>query len=353
MPVLPDLGACIGFITSRRLRESIRNADVVELQWAEFFIFARLVHRLNPSATIIGYVHDVPSQRIERAVATWRGPLRRVYLRYVTAQERQLVRGLHAAIVLSQKDADLLSARGVNFDVHVLNPPLKTRSDSVTAKPGPTRTSHTQAFGFVAAFHRPENNDAGLWLLNHIWPHVVDEVPAAHLYLVGSRPSKELRDAAENIGESVEVTGYVDDIDSFYEHFDTVIIPLRYGAGVKIKTISGILAQKNVIATPIAIEGTLPDHFFYCVSDAPDVLADAMVNVARRPEGGRSIVAAALAEVGARYSIEDYSDAMLAVYDVRRCHSQVDNGAPVRWRVSNSLRITSPQVQASAASAHE
>lgn len=313
MPVSPDLGACVGFVTSGQLRDSVRSADIVELQWAEYMFFARFVRRLNPSAKIIGFVHDVPSQRIQRSVANWPAPLRRAYLGYVAMLERRLFRDVDAVVVLSRKDADLLAGQGDSLEICVLDPPLDVDlADTPKAAPTPANTA--ASFGFIAAFHRPENNDAALWLLEHIWPHVLKSVPEAHLYLIGSRPSDELRQASARVGTSVTVTGYVEDINSFNDRFSTAIIPLRYGAGVKFKTISAILAGKNIVATPTAVEGTLPDNYFYCVSDTSEVLAKAMVSIAENPSDGTSVATAAMAEVGSRYSLQRYADSVMRIY---------------------------------------
>jgi glycosyltransferase involved in cell wall biosynthesis len=318
LPVLPDIGACASFAISRSLRERLREADIVELQWFEYFIFARLVKRVNPGAEIIGFIHDIPSQRIERSLSGWPAFLRRAYLAYVETLERQMLRGMRKVIVLSTKDAALLAQLSTSTQVFVLDPPLNlgrlSDSDNAGVKMDSRNGESDISFGFVGAFHRPENNDAGLWLLTDIWPYVLERCPAARLYLVGSKPSKRLQVAASRFGHSVAVTGYVDDIDSYYDLFGTVVIPLRYGAGVKFKTISAILAGKNIVATPIAIEGTLPEDYFFSVSDSAETLAKAMVELATRSNVGRKIAEEARNVVGSRYSLDNYARAVSDVY---------------------------------------
>jgi len=318
VPVFPDLGVCTSFHHSQSLREAIRQADIVELQWFEYFAFARLVKRENPNARIIGFVHDIPSQRIERSLVGLPKPVRQLYLNYVGMLERRLLEGLDCVTVLSRKDADLVGNRTTLVETYVLDPPLKLEGAGVSSAEASSldrlAASADDAFGFVGALHRRENDDAARWLLSAIWPSVLNRCPTARLYIIGSTPSSELREAAAAFANSVEVTGYVEDIGKYYNLFNTVIIPLRYGAGVKFKTISAVLAGKNIVATPVAVEGVLADEHFFCVSDDPDKLAFAMVQLVTDPASGHLISEQARLEAGSRYSLDNYVRAVEDIY---------------------------------------
>lgn len=319
VPVFPDLGVCTSFHHSQSLREAIRQADIVELQWFEYFAFARLVKRENPNARIIGFVHDIPSQRIERSLVRLPTAFRSLYLDYVGWLERILLEGLDCVTVLSKKDADLVRNRTASVETFVLDPPLnldepEVFSDAEASSLDRLAASADVAFGFVGALHRRENDDAARWLLAAIWPSVLNRCPTARLYIIGSTPSSELLEAAAAFANSVEVTGYVEDIGKYYNLFNTVIIPLRYGAGVKFKTISAVLAGKNIVATPVAVEGVLADEHFFCVSDDPDKLAFAMVQLVTDPASGYLISEQARLEAGSRYSLDNYVRAVEDIY---------------------------------------
>ena len=320
VPVLPDLGVWTSFNRSQSLREAIRHADIVELQWFEYFAFSWLVKRENPNARIIGFVHDIPSQRIERSLVRLPTPLRNLYLDYVGWLERILLEGLDRVTVLSKKDADLVRNRTASVETFVLDPPLNLaesdRSSDEESSLARLAASADLAFGFVGALHRRENDDAARWLLAAIWPSVLNRCPTARLYIIGSTPSRELHEAAAAFPGSVEVTGYVDDIQNFYKLFNTVIIPLRYGAGVKFKTISAILEGKNIVATPIAVEGVLTDEYFFCVSDDANKLASAMVQLATDPSSGQLISESARIQASSRYSLANYVQAVEQVYEL-------------------------------------
>ncbi len=314
LPVLPDIGIWAAFASSKALRESLLEADIVELQWFEYFFFRGLVHRINSRAEVIGFAHDIPSQKFERAFSHWPAGLLRTYIAYARWLERMLLRGIPTVTVLSSKDASLIAKRSTSVRAVVLDPPLDLGHPASAVNADSLSDDACTSFGFVAAFQRPENHDAAMWLLSEIWPFVLEDCPAGRLYLVGSRPSQELQDAATAFGDAVTVTGYVDDIDSFNDQFSTVVIPLRYGAGVKFKTVSAILAGKNIVATPIAVEGTISHQLFFAVSDSAEVLAKAMIELATYPNKGRELSEQARAEVGSRYSIESYTRTVATAY---------------------------------------
>ena len=316
VPVLPDIGAVVSFSVSKSLREQLRAADIVELQWFEYFYFARLVRRINPGAEIVAVNHDVPSQRIERSLSNWPRPLRRVYLTYVAWLERRFLRGIRTVAAHSPKDAELLTHRTA-LPIAVLNPPMEFDSPTQTAiETGVVGLDVKKSFGFIGALHRRENDDAARWLLSEIWPAVIESCPEARLYIIGSKPSEELQSAAAQFGDSVTVTGYVEDIDSFYAKFSTAVIPLRYGAGIKLKTVSAVLAGKNVVATPVAVEGILPDDCFFTVSNSAHDLAQAMVALITHPEVGRDLIDRARAEAGSRYSLDSYAKHVSDLYEL-------------------------------------
>jgi hypothetical protein len=316
-PVFPDLGVVISFVFSKELRQHIKDADVVELQWFEYFCFARFIQSVNPHVRVIGISHDVPSQRIERRLNGFPGFVRKTCVEYVKWQERWVLKNIAYLGALCDKDSEILGHLGEFTQTAVLNPPLEIDRHASINLDGLTNLDlnrSSRSFGFIAAFQRTENDDAALWLLNEIWPLVLQGCPTAYLYLVGSKPSRDLLSIAETFRDSVLVTGYVPDVQIYYNCFDTVIIPLRMGAGIKFKTIAAVLERKNIISTPIGIEGVLPSDYFYCISNSALEIANAMVEIVRFPSTGKDYCESAFVEIGSRFSRLNYSHSIRNLY---------------------------------------
>lgn len=110
---------------------------------------------------------------------------------------------------------------------------------------------------FVGGYNHPPNVDAALWLAEDILPAVRDVVPDVHLHLVGSNPPTDVLGLA---CEGITVHGYVSDeaLEALYRRVAAVVVPLRYGAGVKGKLIEAIANHVPVVTTDIGVEG-IPD----------------------------------------------------------------------------------------------
>ena len=107
---------------------------------------------------------------------------------------------------------------------------------------------------FVGGYNHPPNVDAAVWLARDILPPLREQVPQAHLHLVGSHPSEEVLALA---GPGITVHGYVSDAElaALYRSVAVAVVPLRYGAGVKGKVIEAVSHNVPVLTTDIGAEG--------------------------------------------------------------------------------------------------
>jgi GT2 family glycosyltransferase/SAM-dependent methyltransferase len=118
----------------------------------------------------------------------------------------------------------------------------------------PRPAPKAQAILFVAGFGHPPNIDAALWLTNEIFPAVRRSVPGAHLWIVGSNPVAEVLALAS---EWIEVTGHVStaELASRYKSARVAIVPLRFGAGVKLKVVEALHDGLPLVTTPVGAQG--------------------------------------------------------------------------------------------------
>ncbi len=107
---------------------------------------------------------------------------------------------------------------------------------------------------FVAGFSHSPNVDAAVWFVTEIWPQVFSADPRARLKLVGSNPSKEVLALHSDI---VEVTGWVSDEEliNIYSKARVAVVPLRFGAGIKSKTLEALAYGVPLVTTSIGAQG--------------------------------------------------------------------------------------------------
>ncbi len=107
---------------------------------------------------------------------------------------------------------------------------------------------------FVAGFSHTPNVDAALWFVQEVLPLVKSEIPDIKFYIIGSNPKPEVKALAN---ENVIVTGFVteEELEEHYRKAKLVVVPLRYGAGVKGKIIEALYNKVPVVTTSIGVEG--------------------------------------------------------------------------------------------------
>jgi glycosyltransferase involved in cell wall biosynthesis len=105
---------------------------------------------------------------------------------------------------------------------------------------------------FIGGFLHKPNIDAILYFVKEIFPEIKKKIPALKFYVVGSEPSKEIKELSSF---DVIVTGYVKDVDPYFLKSRVFVSPLRYGAGMKGKIGHAMSFGLPVVTTSIGAEG--------------------------------------------------------------------------------------------------
>jgi len=238
--------------------------------------YMRLVRRYT-KAPVLFYGHDIHylRMRMQREVPGPGAPSLRD-IRRMEKLERRLWAEVDAVFYPSRSEIDAVlasvpAARAVqlplySFDTFPAESPLSSRDGNAVV--------------FVAGFGHPPNVDAALWFVREVWPSVLSAQPAARLSLVGSNPTAEVLALAR---PDVEVTGAVSDeeLDEVYTTARVAVIPLRFGAGVKGKTVEALSWGLPLVTTPVGIQG-LPDvESVVSVASKEDEIAQAVLALLR------------------------------------------------------------------------
>ena len=111
---------------------------------------------------------------------------------------------------------------------------------------------------FIGGFNHTPNVDGILWFLREIFPLIIKNRKDIKLVVAGSNPPGSLKNMDN--GHNIIIKGYVNDkeLKNLYGNARIAIIPLRYGAGVKGKTVEAMYYGVPVVSTSFGIEG-MPD----------------------------------------------------------------------------------------------
>lgn len=114
----------------------------------------------------------------------------------------------------------------------------------------------THDFLFLASSN-PFNRDGAATFIREVLPRIRAASPDSRLLLAGQVCSRLKSDGAPELltAPGVVPLGLVDDVASLYQSAAFVINPVRFGTGLKIKTVEALAAGKPVVATATGCEG--------------------------------------------------------------------------------------------------
>ncbi|MBV9653416.1 MAG: glycosyltransferase [Acetobacteraceae bacterium] len=170
---------------------------------------------------------------------------------------------------------------------------------------------------FVAGFSHPPNEDAALWFVREILPLIRAVSPQATLDIVGSHPTAAVRALA---GNGVRVTGDVSDgeLASFYETARVAVVPLRFGAGMKLKVVEALRDGVPLVTTPVGAQGLPGLAGVASVATEPRAIADAVCRLLTDDAAWSRASAGQIDYAKARFSEAALSESLMVAFDRAR-----------------------------------
>jgi GT2 family glycosyltransferase len=107
---------------------------------------------------------------------------------------------------------------------------------------------------FVAGFAHPPNEDAAVWLVESVLPLIRSCVPDAVLSIIGSNPTARVLGLQ---GDGVTVAANLSEaaLERRYQAARVAAVPLRCGAGVKLKVVEALKEGLPLVTTSIGAQG--------------------------------------------------------------------------------------------------
>jgi glycosyltransferase involved in cell wall biosynthesis len=273
-PTLPFAASARPFVAGSFVRRLLAENTFDRID-VEFIQAAELLPKdYWAQATLVS--HDVLSQLYQRRyehAQGWGRLTAGIELARVKRWERAVLRGFGQVKVLNEKDKQLVEALTGRCDVKVRYPEVPRYIEPSERTVGQIDPSMML---FWAHMGRTENVDAVLFFAQEIMPRIVARRPDARMIVAGIDPPDSIR-ALERSGH-VMVTGFVQDPGPLFRSAAVGIVPMRLGAGIKIKTLEMIECGLPVVATSAGAEGVIPTDLL-TVADDPDGFATAVLKV--------------------------------------------------------------------------
>jgi glycosyltransferase involved in cell wall biosynthesis len=221
--------------------------------------------------------------------------------------ELGMVRGSDVTIVVSDEERGLLETEVPGAKVVVI--PVV---NDVATDVRPPRSR--EGVLFVGGFEHPPNADAALVLVQSVMPHVWERLGDVPVVIAGSKPTAEIQALASS---TVDVTGWVEDLDPLIDGARVMAAPLRYGAGMKGKVTQSLGAGLPVVTTPTGAEGLgATDGVDLMVAEAPAELAERIISLLTDDDGWSSMSAAGQEIVRRTASVDVMRERLVALLDL-------------------------------------
>lgn len=112
---------------------------------------------------------------------------------------------------------------------------------------------------YVGTLTWEANIEGLIWFVNGCWSPLKQQFPDLKLYIIGKYPDARLLALAEANADII-ITGFVQDLETYFTKCKVNIIPLRFGSGMKVKTINGLCRGIPMVCTTIGAEGLQVQH---------------------------------------------------------------------------------------------
>jgi glycosyltransferase involved in cell wall biosynthesis len=130
--------------------------------------------------------------------------------------------------------------------------------------------------------YRKVNEDAALFFIERVLPRLQTRIQSVKLYIVGSGPSRSLQNKAS---EKIIVTGFTEDLSSFYRKCQVLVAPLFIGGGMIFKVVQAMSFGLPVVSSTIANEGIQArDRREILIADSAEEFANRIAAIMNDPE---------------------------------------------------------------------
>ena len=125
---------------------------------------------------------------------------------------------------------------------------------------------------FVGKMNYEPNVVAVTWFAEHVLPKLLVTYPNLQFQIVGAHPEKRIQRLSDK--PNIQVTGFIESIEPYFQRATIVIAPMLTGAGIQNKIIQAMSYGCCVVTTSIGAEGLTINHNEIAVWDNEDKMVN-------------------------------------------------------------------------------
>ena len=231
------------------------------------------------------FTHNVEAEIFARHADVARGPMRLIWrdqARKMRRFERDALRRFQSVIAVSERDAIALRQAYALPRVEAIETGVDTDFYAYHAPPPAPSAGGTVVF--TGSMDSRSNIDGIEFLMDEVWPLVLQRRPATKAVIAGRNPPERLQSAAKSRGLDWHFTGFVDDIRPYVAAAHAYAIPLRVGSGTRIKVFEAMAMGCPVVSTRLGAEGLdVTDREHFLAADTAQAFAGSLLELLDDP----------------------------------------------------------------------
>ncbi|MCL4871493.1 MAG: glycosyltransferase [Anaerolineae bacterium] len=206
------------------------------------------------------------------------GPQKLIYSRdwrLLKKYEGRICREFEGILAVSQEDKTALEeAMGQAREMTVI--PIAVDLDEL---PLIERNPDADHILHIGTMYWPPNIDAVNWFIDEVLPIIHQSRPQTIFDIVGLRPPQELVERGQQ-DPRLNVTGYVEDTEPYYQKAGAFIVPVRAGGGMRVKILNALAQGMPLVTTTLGCEGIAVTHEKdVLIADTPQAFAEAVLRL--------------------------------------------------------------------------
>jgi polysaccharide biosynthesis protein PslH len=180
----------------------------------------------------------------------------------------------------------------------------------------------------LGTLHYPPNADGIRWFAGEVFPLIKERIPGVTLTIVGKNPPRDIQQFETIYPDAVRVTGYVADLDPYFEEAALVVVPVRAGGGMRVRILEAFARGMPMVTTTVGLEGIDAEPGReVLVEDTPVEFADAVIQLLQDENLRQEIAMNGRKLVERKYDYRVVLDALQIIYQRRGNNFQLNDTA--------------------------
>ena len=231
--------------------------------------------RSYSSAKVILRSHNLEHIIWKRLANETQNPAKKIYLNLLSNQlknyELNVINDVDGIACISVEDEKKYKELNCNIPLACIPFGIDT-NNYVPAKKEAKEDDIIKFFHLGAMDWKPNLEGVG-WLIQNVWPKIMEHIPNSELHLAG----KNMPDWLIN-GNYKGIINHqkVDDAVGFMNDMDIMLVPLLSAGGIRVKIIEGMALAKPIISTSIGAEGIEHNENLKIANNEDEFLAQAL-----------------------------------------------------------------------------